>query len=168
MDDLAAPTILGHLAAGIGKPYLVELPPRSVDAHFNVSLKDTDEAEVFEAVCRLDPGFQCRRDPAVLLMWPSGKEGEASLYSRPLSGGALDASGSVGEVAVQIIEKGSLQAVTRLSMPDAIGRRPASISLGTSGTSTVRDALAALAASAQLVIVAEPGEIRISGLQEPR
>jgi hypothetical protein len=159
--DLPAPAMFEHLAQGLRKAYVLELPPRAIEGAHDLRLTGTTEEAVLRALRRLDPGFQYERREKVLLAWPVGADEKASPFSRTVP--RVELEGSVSAVLVDLVKVAGLEASTTLQV-DAVGaRRPVKLS---ATDLTVRDALAEIAAQAHLGMRNEPGFLRAFAIAE--
>lgn len=154
MVDVSAPGMFRQLASGLQLPYVLELPPRPVNAQFDLSLRDTDQRGALEAICRLDPSFQYSMDGPALVMWPTGDEEENSPFSRRLE--RFRADGSL-TAALQDLVIAGLPPETGLSIESGIQHRRVSVDLE---RVTVRDVLTEVAAQAHVGFMVEPGILR--------
>jgi hypothetical protein len=156
MKDLSAPSMLAHLGANLDRPYYVELPSAPITGRYDLTLSDTNERDALDALCALDATFTCSIDGGVLVMVPAGAAGSKSPFLHAVE--SFDETGTTAEVMGLLLERGGLKGSTEVSMPSLLASRPLALRLG---RTTVRDALARLASTAHVFVVAEPGRIRI-------
>lgn len=155
MIDLPAPAMFNELARGLGRPHLLELPPRSINERHDLRMVDTDELSVLDAIIALDSSFAYDRRPGVLILHPVGQEKEASPFSTVVS--SFQVEGSVAQALQDLIVVG-LPKETALTAAPAGQSRPVRVDMQ---NATVRDVLAEIAAQAHLSLSVEPGIIRM-------
>ena len=148
MTDLQVPPMFQRLASGLARPYVLELPDRSVNERFSVHLGKTTEREVLDVLVARDATFQYRMDGGADVMWPKGEEEAKSPWSKPVP--ATKWEGGVGEATRQLMLAAGLTD-GELRADKVAVRRPVTIDLA-AGT-TLRDALALMAAQAKLAVL---------------
>lgn len=163
VQDLSTPAMVEELARGLGKAYVVELPSRPVEGRHSLELRGVSEVDVLIAIVKLDPSFQYRMRPDVLLFLPAGKDDEASPYRARVRD--FQAQGSLMDVVHRLVTDGHLDGSTVISGPVAGSRRPVSVSVPMEGRE-IRDVLADLAAQAHVGMRIEPGFVRAFDLPE--
>jgi hypothetical protein len=161
MEDLQAPAMFEQLATGLRKAYLLELPPRSVDARFDLELADTTEAEVLRELAKLDPSFTYERRDDVLICYPAGAEGEQSPFTRKVE--SFESDSGAGAAIRELVVASGLAETTVVQMEAAGDKRP--VKLDARGQS-VRELLAEIARQAHLGMRNEPGQVRAFAVPE--
>ena len=160
MVDLSSPGMFLQLAIQLDRPHVLEMPATPNTARHDLKMENTTERAVLEELCRLEPEYQFAMDGQALLMWPTGEAEQSSPFSRRLS--AFRAEGSVESVLRELI--GAALPDDTLLVAEAAGRaRPVQVDLE---DLSVREALAAVAAQAHLMMTIEPGYVRVAALPE--
>jgi hypothetical protein len=155
MKDLQVPVMFEQLAQGLRKPYVMELPPRSVDERYDLNLENASEGEVLQAIVKLDPSFAYEQRDGVLLLFPAGEEGKASPFLAKVE--IFRSSGGAGAAIRDAVTAGGLATTTTVTIDRAGESRPVTIDVK---GQTVRDLLAEIARQAHLGMNNEPGYVR--------
>ena len=161
LQDFQAPAMFRETAMLIHRPFVLELPPRSIDGRFDLKMDDVTLSDALAAMAKLDPQFQQAQQGDVLLFWPKG---EADLKTSPFSKYvSLKAEGGAGDVVRKLMAEAGITDTTNLVMESAGLRRPVVLDVE---NRTLRECLADVAHQAHLGFMIEPGSIEVIAVPE--
>lgn len=156
LQDLPAPAMFRQTSMTLKRPYVLELPPRSIDGRFDLKMENVSLSDAFDAMVKLDPQFQHGRRGEALSFFPSSKADlEASPFSKRLD---YRQEAGLGEVVRGALTEAGLIDSTNIVIQTAGSRRP--VKLDVSGV-TLREAFLEMAAQAHVAFVIEPGSVSV-------
>lgn len=155
--DLPVPAMYLEVARGLGKAHVVEIPDAMRQERHALSLRDTSEAEVLEAIRALDPRWRHEMGPDVLVAWPGVELQPASPFATRLA--TFQAAGGAGSVVRELVVAAGLERRMRVVTDPRGQSRPVTV---TATDATLREILADVAAQAHLAIQLDPSSIRLA------
>lgn len=162
LQDLPAPAMFRQTATMLRRPYLLELPSRSIDGRFDLKLDDVSLGEALDAMVRLDPQFQHEERGEVMAFYPSAPADlEASPFSKRLP--SFQREGGLGDVVRGLLTEAGLLDSTNLVIEMQGLRRPVKLDLK---DASLREAFMEIARQGHVAFIIEPGLMNVVAIEE--